>query len=295
METDPTRDALALLVGLPTVAVVGVAEWPGWLRIVITTSLASPNCCGVVAHRHGVREVELVDLLMFGRPAARQAKVRCHRSPSAPSRSAVRSTDRHSSPASPESRGRAQSISATSARERRGSGIASTGAHGERMERGAVVVEDSGNGELARAGAATDRVGCFQRLNVDAMLCKTDGGGEAVGPGADHHRGGHVCHAARSQLVSSLISGYTRPSGHGFGTNRPPLSSTYVRPQLHLSASSSRLPHWHTHPILRAGFPATRAYGTTSRFTTEPAAMKAYSPMLMPHTIVAFAPIVAPR
>lgn len=57
METDPTR-MCALLVGLPDVMVVGVGEWPSWLRIVISTTVAllgSPVCCGVVAHRHGVR------------------------------------------------------------------------------------------------------------------------------------------------------------------------------------------------------------------------------------------------
>jgi len=122
-----------------------------------------------------------------------------------------------------------------------------------------MVVEDSGNDELARADAAADRVDGFQHLNVDTMLCLTDGSGGPVGPGADLHRGGHVGHAARSQPVSSLISAYRRLSGHGFGANPPPLSSTYVRPQPQLSPSSSRLPHWHTHAILRAGFPATSA------------------------------------
>ena len=68
METEPTR-MCALLVGLPDVTVIGVGEWPDWLRIVIVTELAPPSCCGVVAHRHGVREVELVDLPVFGRPA----------------------------------------------------------------------------------------------------------------------------------------------------------------------------------------------------------------------------------
>jgi hypothetical protein len=61
----------ALLVGLPDVTVLGVGEWPGWLRIAITTSalLDPPHCCGVAAHRHGGREVELVDLPVFGRRA----------------------------------------------------------------------------------------------------------------------------------------------------------------------------------------------------------------------------------
>jgi zinc-finger of transposase IS204/IS1001/IS1096/IS1165 len=59
----------ALLVGLPDVTVLGVADWPSWLRIVIETDHAPPSCCGLLAHRHGVREVELVDLPVFGRPA----------------------------------------------------------------------------------------------------------------------------------------------------------------------------------------------------------------------------------
>jgi transposase len=69
----------ALLVGLPDVVVVGVGEWPRWLRIVIATGLGPPGCCGV-AHRHGVREVELVDLAVFGRRARlvwRKQRWRC--------------------------------------------------------------------------------------------------------------------------------------------------------------------------------------------------------------------------
>ena len=66
METEPTR-MCALLVGLPDVTVLGVAEWPGWLRIVIARRVPRPSCCRLVAHGHGVREVELVDLPVFGR------------------------------------------------------------------------------------------------------------------------------------------------------------------------------------------------------------------------------------
>jgi len=68
VKTEPTR-MCALLVGLPAVTVVGVGDWPSWLRIVIETELVTPSCCGATAHRHGVREVELVDLPVFGRPA----------------------------------------------------------------------------------------------------------------------------------------------------------------------------------------------------------------------------------
>src|SRR5262245_62001792 len=70
----------ALLVGLPDVTVAGVGEWPGWLRIVIETELVTPSCCGVNAHRHGVRDVELVDLPVFGRPVRlvwRKQRWRC--------------------------------------------------------------------------------------------------------------------------------------------------------------------------------------------------------------------------
>ncbi len=68
METDATR-MCALLVGLPDVTVVGVDDWPNWLRVVITTESERPSCCGRSAHRHGIREVVLVDLPVFGRPA----------------------------------------------------------------------------------------------------------------------------------------------------------------------------------------------------------------------------------
>ena len=68
METDATR-MCALLVGLPDVIVVGVGDWPSWLRIVVTIDAGRPTCeCGGVVHRHGVREVVLVDLPVFGRP-----------------------------------------------------------------------------------------------------------------------------------------------------------------------------------------------------------------------------------
>jgi transposase len=60
----------ALLVGLPDVMVVGVGEWPRWLRIDVVTRPQRRSCggCGGVAHGHGRREVELVDLPVFGRP-----------------------------------------------------------------------------------------------------------------------------------------------------------------------------------------------------------------------------------
>ena len=48
METEPTR-MCALLVGLPDVTVLSVAEWPGWLRIVIARRVPRPSCCGLAA------------------------------------------------------------------------------------------------------------------------------------------------------------------------------------------------------------------------------------------------------
>lgn len=69
METDPTR-MCELLVGLPAMAVVGVGEWPWWLRIVVRTRRERAACsgCGTPAHDHGRREVALIDLPVFGRP-----------------------------------------------------------------------------------------------------------------------------------------------------------------------------------------------------------------------------------
>jgi transposase len=71
----------ALLVGLPEVTVVGVGEWRRWLRIVIASNAQRPVCeCGGRPHGHGVREVELVDLPVFGRPTRlvwRKQRWRC--------------------------------------------------------------------------------------------------------------------------------------------------------------------------------------------------------------------------
>jgi hypothetical protein len=57
----------------------------------------------------------------------------------------------------------------------------------------------------------------------------------------------------------------------------------------------SGIPQRQTHPIRRAGTPATSANGGTSRVTTAPAATSACSPSVVPHRIVAFAPMLAPR
>lgn len=68
METDATR-MCELLVGLPDVNVVGVGEWPEFLRIAITTRAERPTCpaCGGSVWLHDRLEVELVDLPCFGR------------------------------------------------------------------------------------------------------------------------------------------------------------------------------------------------------------------------------------
>ena len=80
METDATRKC-ALLVGLHDVVVVGVEDCPSWLRVVVTIDATRPACaCGGVVHRHGVRDVELVDLPSFGRPSRlvwRKQRWRC--------------------------------------------------------------------------------------------------------------------------------------------------------------------------------------------------------------------------
>jgi len=70
LETDPTR-MCELLVGLPDVNVNGVGDWPGWLRIAITTRGSRPVCggCAGAVHGHGRNDVVLVDLPVFGRSA----------------------------------------------------------------------------------------------------------------------------------------------------------------------------------------------------------------------------------
>ncbi len=52
-------------------------------------------------------------------------------------------------------------------------------------------MEHAGHGELAAPRAAADVVGGFEYLDIDPVLGEADGGGEAVGPGADDDGGGH--------------------------------------------------------------------------------------------------------
>lgn len=71
METDATR-MCALLVGLPDVNVIGVADVEGQpLRVHVETNAFTVGCagCGTRAWSKGRRQVELVDLAAFGRPA----------------------------------------------------------------------------------------------------------------------------------------------------------------------------------------------------------------------------------
>jgi hypothetical protein len=64
LETNPTL-ICELLVGLPDVNVIGVGDWPDYLRIAITTRGRSAGLSRV--RRRGVDEVKLADLPCFGR------------------------------------------------------------------------------------------------------------------------------------------------------------------------------------------------------------------------------------
>ncbi len=55
----------------------------------------------------------------------------------------------------------------------------------QRMDRGALVVHEAGQRELARPGAAAEPVGRLQHRDVDAGRSEGEGGGEAVGATAD--------------------------------------------------------------------------------------------------------------
>ena len=68
MESDPTRTC-ELQVGLHDVNVLGVGDWPSFLRFAITTRVAGPACpaCGGGVWLHDRVGFELVDLPCFGR------------------------------------------------------------------------------------------------------------------------------------------------------------------------------------------------------------------------------------
>ena len=61
-----------LLVGLPGLHVIGVERDDGGaVKVVVESAQGPMGCpaCGVVAHRHGRRDVRLVDAPVFGKPA----------------------------------------------------------------------------------------------------------------------------------------------------------------------------------------------------------------------------------
>ena len=82
MEVDPTR-VCELLVGLGDVEVLGVDDEAGEpLRVHIRRRAPRPDCgcCGGPLWSNGERDVELVDLPAFGRPARlvwRKRRWRC--------------------------------------------------------------------------------------------------------------------------------------------------------------------------------------------------------------------------
>src|SRR5207253_10777408 len=100
---------------------------------------------------------------------------------------------------------------------------------------------------------------------------------------------------------SVSFEGATIDSGRRGGAigRSTPFDSAEVAPHaahaLRPPATTSRSPHWHIHPTRRAGTPSIRPNAGTSAVTTAPAPMKAYSPRVTPHTIVALAPIELPR
>ncbi len=81
--TDPIR-ACELLVGLPDVAILGVADGIP-LRVFVELRVEPPDCggCGTVARVKERPEVELVDLPVFGR----QARLVCGESTAGSARS----------------------------------------------------------------------------------------------------------------------------------------------------------------------------------------------------------------
>lgn len=84
-------------------------------------------------------------------------------------------------------------------------GLQVGGAGTHRMEGRAVVVDQAGDGELAGAGSAADLLGCLEDLDVHAATGEVDGGGEPVGPAADHDRRTHACTSSCSASVRSIV------------------------------------------------------------------------------------------
>src|SRR5690606_276545 len=108
------------------------------------------------------------------------------------------------------------------------------------------------------------------------------------------------CGRAVSHLWQSRYNpeNYRYRGGGSISRSLPPLSS-YAVPQAEQTACPasrrSRSPQRQIHPTRRAGTPTTSANAGTSAVTTAPAPTKQYSPRECPHTMVALAPIDAPR
>src|SRR6184192_1270956 len=173
--------------------------------------------------------------------------------------------------------------------------------------RSALSASSSASVPLAHAMAC----GARQRLATAASSCTTGGpmtncwdSMTACRAGSTSSRMARYC-ATRSNsgtfTWSVSFEGATiYPGRRGEAISRSaPFDSSYVAPQaahsLRAPTTTSRSPHWHIHPTRRAGTPSIRPKAGTSAVTTAPAPMKAYSPKVTPHTIVALAPIELPR
>ena|SRR6056297_1110181 len=73
------------------------------------------------------------------------------------------------------------------------------------------------------------------------------------------------------------------------------LQSGQLKADFASSLACKRTPHSHAQPCWRAGLPYTSACAGTSLVTTAPAPINACCPIVMPQTIVALAPMLAPR
>ena len=103
--------------------------------------------------------------------------------------------------------------------------------------------------------------------------------------------------APKLGTIDSRELSWMLQEGQSFGADRRSRGSwsrtlcSMARP----SRTWSRTPQRQIQPIRRAGTPTISAKGGTSLRTTAPAPIKLYSPRVMPHNIVALAPIDAPR
>jgi len=79
-------------------------------------------------------------------------------------------------------------------------------ANPHRVERRAVVVQDTRKRQLAGPGTTTDAGGAFEDGDIEAGLRETDRGGESVRAGSDHHRCAHPTAATSSASPSASMS-----------------------------------------------------------------------------------------